>query len=264
MRLATVEFCSYHESVTEALDRISARETLAKQSAVLIKPNLINASPHPVTTLAECCEVVIKYVRSCSKADIIIAEGCGDPSCETDEIFNLLGYREIGIRHGVPLIDLNKSPLKKLKNKSFPVFPETYLPKIAFTHFIISLPVLKAHSLAIITGTLKNMMGFAPPKYYSQKFGRWKKSVFHENIQQAIIDLNKYRSPDLSLLDATVGLSEYHLGGLHCSPPVKKIVAGFHPLEVDREAATLLGLDWKGIPHLSSEIQFEQYSPTND
>ena len=264
MHLATVDFHSYYESVTVALDSIGARKMLAKQSAILIKPNLINASPHPVTTPAENCEVVIKYVRYCTKADIIIAEGCGDPSCETDEIFNLLGYREIGIRHGVPLIDLNKSPLKKLESKHCSVFPQIYLPEIAFTHFIISIPVLKAHSLAIITGTLKNMMGFAPPKHYSQKFGRWKKSVFHENIQSAITDLNSYRSPDLSLMDATVGLAEYHLGGHHCSPAVKKIVAGVNPLEVDREAATLLGLDWKKIPHLSSKIQCKQYFVPDD
>ena len=51
-----------------------------------------------------------------------------------------------------------------------------------------------------------------------------------------------------------MGLAEFHLGGRHCSPPVKKIIAGFSPLEVDRQAAKLLGLDWKKIPHLAKEI----------
>jgi uncharacterized protein (DUF362 family) len=99
------------------------------------------------------------------------------------------------------------------------------------------------------------MIGFAPPKFYSGRFGGWKKSVFHQNLQQSIIDLNSYRSPDLSLMDASVGLAEFHLGGSHCSPPVKKIIAGFSPLEVDRQAAKLLGLDWKRIPHLAQVSQ---------
>jgi len=248
--VVTIDFSSYRESVAVAFDMIGARQALAKQSAILIKPNLTNASPHPVTTPVGCCEAVVEYVRSCSKSDIVIAEGCGDPSLETDEIFDLLGYRGMAIRHAVPLVDLNTAPLRKLANKNCSVFPEIYLPEIVSTHFIISLPVLKAHTLSIITGTLKNMIGFAPPKYYSGRFGVWKKAVFHGNIQQAIIDLNRYRSPDLSLMDATVGLAESHLGGRHCSPPAGKIIAGFDPLEVDRKAAMLLGLDWKRIPHL--------------
>lgn len=254
MRLAMIDFCSYHESVAEALDKIDARNTLAKQSSILIKPNLTNASPHPVTTPAVCCEAVIEYIRSCSKATIVIGEGCGDAFLETNEIFDLLGYRKLARRHSVTLVDLNTSPLRKLENKNCPVFPEIYLPEIAFTHFIISVPVLKAHSLSMITGTLKNMIGFAPPKYYSGRFGGWKKSVFHKNMQQAIIDLNRYRSPDLSLMDASVGLAEFHLGGRHCLPPAKKIITGSNPLEVDRQAAKLLGLDWKRIPHLAQEI----------
>jgi len=252
MPLATVDFHSYPQTVTTVLDAISARQTLSEQSAVLIKPNLVNASPHPVTTHAACCEAVVQYVQSCSKADIIIAEGCGDSFRETGEIFDLLGYRDVSTRHNVQLVDLNSLPLKKLENKRCPAFPEIHLPEIAFTHFIISLPVLKVHSIADITGTLKNMIGFAPPKHYSSGSGGWKKAAFHRNMQQAIIDLNTYRVPDLSLMDASVGLAEFHLGGRHCSPPVGKMIAGFNPWEVDRTAAALLGLDWKKIPHLNT------------
>ena len=133
------------------------------------------------------------------------------------------------------------------------VFSEIYLPEIAFTHFVISVPVLKAHSLAMLTGALKNMMGFAPPKYYGEQSGGWKKSAFHADMQEALLDLIHYRSPDLAIMDASVGLSDYHLGGRHCDPPVGKILAGFDPMAVDRKAADLLGLDWKNIRHLVSE-----------
>ena len=254
MTLATVDFSSYNESVPAAFEKIDAGKILSKQSAILIKPNLINATPHPVTTPAACCEAVIQYIRSCSSADIVIAEGCGDSVLETDEIFHLLGYRDLATQYAVPLVDLNRASLKKFENKNLEVFPEIYLPEIAFTHFIISLPVLKAHSMATVTGTLKNMIGFAPPKYYSGSFRGWKKSVFHKNMHQAIIDLNRYRRPDLSLIDASIGLADFHLGGRHCSPAVKKIIAGFNPVEVDRQAAQLLGLNWKQIPHLLQEI----------
>ena len=127
-----------------------------------------------------------------------------------------------------------------------------YLPTIAYDTYIISVPVLKAHSLADITGTLKNMMGFLPPEHY-QRGGHWKKAAFHADIHRAIIELNRYVTPNLTLLDARIGLAEYHLGGAECNPHVCKLIAGFNPLAVDRKAAELLGLNPDGIPHLAVE-----------
>ena len=250
--IAMVEFSNYTESVKKAFDIIGAGAILAKEKKILIKPNLVNSSPYPVTTPPECCEAVIRYLKDCTDADLIIAEGCGDKDLETDDIFRLLGYSKMAEKYNIPLKDLNYEPLKKLSNPDCPVFPEMYLPKIAFTHYIISVPVLKAHSLAEVTGSLKNIMGFAPPEHYSGEFGIWKKSVFHNNMHQSILDLNRYRTPDLTLMDASTGLSGFHLGGPECEPPINKILAGFNPIDLDRKAAELLGLDWKTIPHLSS------------
>ena len=70
-----------------------------------------------------------------------------------------------------------------------------HLPEIVFDTFLLSVPVLKAHTLAGITLTLKNMMGLPPPAHYQQRNG-WKKSKFHHSIGLAIADLNRYRCPD--------------------------------------------------------------------
>jgi len=69
---------------------------------------------------------------------------------------------------------------------------------------------------------MKNMMGAAPPKHYQQG-GHWKKASFHHGIQQALFELNCYRTPDFTLLDATVGMSQAHLWGPTCSPAVNKL-----------------------------------------
>jgi len=248
--IAEIEFVSYAESVPVVFDAVGAAEALRRQSAILIKPNLINASPPPITTPAECIAAVIEYVRSCSKAAIVVGEGCGDSSLETDEVFDGLGYRELAQRLDVELVDLNHAPLTKLANGDCSVFPQMYLPEIAMSHYLISVPVLKAHSFSQITGTLKNMIGLAPPKHYSGQYGSWKKAVFHGKMHRSIVELNRYRTPDLSLMDATVGMPDFHLGGPHCDPPVNKLVAAFDPLAVDRRSAELLGLQWQDIEHL--------------
>ena len=249
MKPVAVSFTSYQKSVAEALDAIGAPEVLAKQKAVLIKPNLTNDTPPPVTTPVECCAAIVDYVRRHSEAEIAIAEGCGEPYYETDHVFKALGYTALAKQADVDLVDLDKVPTKRLKDKSCKVFREFHMPEIALTHYVISAPVLKAHSLADITGAMKNMMGFAQSRYYQQG-GHWKKSAFHNRMHQSIAELNLYRAPDLSVIDARIGLAEYHLGGAECDPPVNKILAGFSAREVDRLSAKLLGLDWRSIPHL--------------
>jgi uncharacterized protein (DUF362 family) len=249
---AIKEFHGYGKTVFSVFDAIHAADILSGQTKILIKPNLINASPHPVTTPAACCAAVIEYIRSVSQAAIVIGEGCGDESMETHEVFSRTGYDRLSEKYNIPLVDLNTAPLTRVSNSECSVFPEMHLPTIALTHFIISVPVLKAHSLATITGSMKNMMGIAPPTYYSGGFGGWKKAVFHKRIHQAILDLNRYCTPGLTLLDATIGLADYHLGGRRCDPPVNQLIAGFDPAAVDRKAAECLGLDWRRIPHLLS------------
>ncbi len=254
---AIVEFTNYAESVKKAFDEVKACETLARQTAILIKPNLLGPQPFPVTTSIECCDAVLDYVRTCAPdAEIIVGEGCGDPNMETNEVFLELGYADWALEKNVKLIDLNDAPLEWRENSDCKRFPEISLPEIAFTHYIISLPVLKAHSLSTVTGTLKNMMGFAPPRHYSGgRYGCWKKAVFHENLEEAILDLNRYRTPDLTLMDASVGLAEFHLGGPECDPPIGKILAGFDPVDIDRIGAELLGFDWRSIGHLAETTE---------
>jgi len=248
--LAGVEFSSYTDSVSQALDAVDARARFRRLSAVLIKPNLVTTSAHPVTTASQCCAALITYIRSCSHADIVIGEGTGDPTCQTRDVFDLLGYGKLSSQYGVGLVDLNEAPVRRLTNTHCRLFPEIYLPEIVFTHYVVSVPVLKAHTLAGMTGTLKNMVGLAPPAYYRRGSGGWKKSFFHTDIHRAIKELNSYRTSDLSLVDASVGLADFHLGGRRCEPPVGKILAGSDPVAVDRMGAELLGLDWESIPYL--------------
>ncbi len=251
----TLPFSSYRKSVPAILDAVGADRVLAEQTAVLLKPNLVNASPHPVTTPPECCEAVIAYVRAHCNAEIVVAEGCGDALMETGDVFEALGYADMAKRLGVALLDLNRAPLRTVRIPECPVFPEMHLPEAAFTNFIISLPVLKAHSLAGLTGTLKNMLGFAPPEHYSGVHGSWKKAVFHGRLQQSILDLARYVRPHLTLLDATQGLASFHLGGDTLSPPPNRLIAGGDPRAVDRTAADLLGIDWRTIRHVAERLQ---------
>lgn len=247
---AVKEFAGYRETITACLDQLKAGRVFKRRKLIILKPNLINASPFPITTHPDMIRAVVEYIRRHSRARLVIAEGCGDPGLETSEVFAGLGYDHLAEEYGLELVDLNREPLIRLKNPECKVFPEIFLPRIALKGVLISAPVLKVHSFAGVTLAMKNMMGLAPPEHY-QNGGRWKKAFFHKSMHRSVFELNLYRVPDLSIIDATVGMAEYHLGGRTCEPPVNRIVAGFDPVAVDARGAGLLGLSWRNIPHIS-------------
>jgi uncharacterized protein (DUF362 family) len=245
------KFVNYTESAAHCMFAAGLPAILEQDRPVMLKPNLVNASPHPVTTPPAFCEAVIVFVRRHTAAPIVIAEGCGDADLDTPQIFDRLGYWELAQRHDIELLDLNEAALTCRADDTCRQFPEMWLPEAVFTHVLISLPVLKAHSLCRFTGSMKNMMGLAPPQHYAGHHGTWKKALFHENLDNAICDLNRYRSPDFTVMDATIGLADFHLGGARCDPPVNCILAGTDARAVDRQAAALLGLDWRRVGHLA-------------
>lgn len=249
---AACEICpfeSYQESLPTLLDKIGAAAVLSRQQQILLKPNLVNTSPPPITLPVAAMEVLVKYIRSCSEAELIIGEGTGMANLTSFDIFRCHGYDRLAEQYGLRLVDLNEAETQRLTDPQCQVFPEFYLPKLAFESFIISFAVLKAHSLADVTLTMKNMLGF-PSHHHYQQGGHWKKSAFHTRMHQAIFELNHYRKPDLSLIDASIGMAEYHLGGPTCDPPVNKLLAGFDPVAVDAAGAQLLGFNWPDIEHI--------------
>ncbi len=246
---ATTEFCSYEETITALLKDIGAPEVLRRQQRILIKPNLVNASPPPVTLPVAACAGLVKACRQWSDAEIIIAEGTGEKHLTTDEIFAIHGYDRLAKEEGIALVDLNEADLIELRDERNKVFPAFMMPRLVMESFLLSAAVLKAHSLAAVTLSMKNMIGVAPPAYY-QKGGHWKKSAFHHQMQSSIFELNRYCTPDLAFIDATIGLADYHLGGPTCDPTPNKLLAGFDPVAVDAAGSELLGIPWRQVGHI--------------
>ncbi len=248
--VAVEDFVSYAISIPRALDAIGAGALLACRQRIVLKPNLVNHSPHPITTPPGCIEAIIDYIRSHGGAGIAVAEGSGDGN--TGRAFRELGYEEMAARKGVELIDLDAQPFERFTNPRMGLLKEFYLPRAVLDCFLISVPVLKAHSMAKVTLAMKNMFGIAPARIYGGS--AYKKARLHgrnnEELQQYIFELNQYRKPDLCVIDATIGMATAHLWGPQCEPPVNKILAGADPVAVDARGAELLGFDWRDIGHI--------------
>ncbi len=237
----------YAETVPRVLNALDARTVFSRQRVIVIKPNLIEAQPPPITTDVQCVEAIVAYCKHCSSARILVAEGSG--GCETSECFAKLGYNRLGNDYGVELVDLNQAKTVTLKAPSNVFLKEFHLPEILLECYLISVPVLKAHSMAEVTLGMKNMMGAAPERYYGVG-GHYKKWGLHRKLHQAIIEINKFRKPDLTVIDAAVGMAEAHLWGRKCDPPVGKLVASYDVVAADRVGCDLLKKDWRRVEHI--------------
>lgn len=246
----TTKFISWEKSIPLLLEQAGLEEHLTDSNRpILIKPNLVEALAPPITTPAGLVFALVEYLRTITDSRIIIGEGCGALNYETWHAYDELGYTTPAEKLHVELVDLNSEELVLLSEEKFTRWPEMYLPRIALESFLLSIPVLKAHSMAGVTLTMKNMMGLAPPSHY-QRDNSWKKSAFHHRIQESIADLNRYRTPDFTLLDATVGMPDGHLWGPSCIPPVNMLAAGYDPVAMDAYGTSLLKQNWQDIGHI--------------
>jgi uncharacterized protein (DUF362 family) len=244
-QVAKVKFIDYHSSIAQALDMIDADKKLPQQGIIIIKPNLTNSSPPPVTTSVKAVEAVYKYCKAHTKAKIVIGDGCGSGS--TPDVYSALGYADISKKHGIELIDFNEADTITLENKSALQLKSFYMPTIVRNAFIISLPVLKDHSFTKTTIAMKNMFGIAPGKYYK---GSWNKSKLHSpSTDKSVVDVCMYKKPDLSIVDASIALKGMHLSGKHIK--LGLILGGFDPVAVDTIGSELLGHNPKKIEYLT-------------
>jgi uncharacterized protein (DUF362 family) len=243
--VARINFTDYEQSVTKALDLIGVADRLPQAGLIIIKPNLTNADPPPVTTNVKAAEAICSYCKLHTKARIAIGEGCGHGT--TAETFEANGYTTLAAKYGIELIDFNQEKAVLLKRKDAFQLKELYVPQITENAFIISLPVLKDHCFTTTTVAMKNMFGLAPAPYYR---GSWNKSKLHSpSTHKSVVDVCLYKKPDLSVVDASVALSGSHLSGTH-----KKfglILASFDPVAVDAVGSELLSHNPKRIQYLT-------------
>ena len=238
-------FKDYEKTVFKLMDLLDAAPLLAGQSLVLLKPNLVTSSPPPVTTDVGMVAAVAKWCREVTTATILVVEGSGEG--DTHRNYRHLGYRKVPADD---FIDLDREEIAEYAHPEAERFPKIWLPRLVTQGFLISIPVLKDHSIAGVTLSIKNMVGALPAGRYG---GYWsfKKSAVHDgDLDQAIADLARYRPPDLALVDGRIGMKGSHLSGMPCCPQKRVLIGGRNPWAVDARAAWILGRSWEKVGHL--------------
>jgi uncharacterized protein (DUF362 family) len=165
--IATSAGLGRYQNIAAALQRLEEKP----RGKLLLKPNLVAgglAASHVDAVRGVLDNLDIK----------LIAEGSG---IDTNELYSMLGYRKLAREYGVDLVDINRTggwrravEFELIDGSKVKVRVSSYAKR----YNIVSLALPKTHDHAIVTLTLKNMMGFVHPEDkglvhgYSATFGR--------------------------------------------------------------------------------------------
>lgn len=129
--------------------------------SVLIKPNITMpyAPELGICTSPKVVEGIIIYLRKTGIEDIVIGEGAGGAK-DMNNYFKVSNYRELSERLNVPLINLNQDKAVILHGNYLKKIP---VAKTAIDRFVINVPKMKTHRMAIVSCAMKNMMGTILP-----------------------------------------------------------------------------------------------------
>lgn len=237
----SIKFRSYPETLASLLKVINLEKELKKHSKIVLKPYLgVSADKTPIGTPVEFAEQILRFCLKNKNpvAEVFIAEGAD--GAETMELFESFGYTKLAERYSVGLIDLNSAETEKIEFANFLKFSNVMYPKVLKESFVISIPKLMQNDEFAMLGSISNMLGAYPAKHYRGWFAKNKSKLRKWPLKYAVHDISQCKMPDFAIIDAS------EKGAL---------LAGL-PLDMDKQAAKLIGMEWKNVGYLRLAEQF--------
>ena len=210
---------------------------------VVVKPN-IGWAKTPETAANTNPELVKQIIEHCFKAgakEVYLL----DHTCNAwRDCYKKSGLAEVAKAAGAKVVCGNyKKDYRTID------IPQGKRLKSAMVHKIIldcdvliNVPVLKNHGGAVMTCSMKNLMGVV-----------WDRRYFHKNnLQQCIADFVTVRKPDLNVVDAFRVMKNGGPRGRRLADVVEMRYQLISPdiVAVDTAASKILGINSKRIPHL--------------
>lgn len=227
------------------------QDIVKKGDLVLIKPNLctIDAAGSPRTTDYRTVQKIVELVKGLGASGVIIADGTIAGDAFSKPYLRSNKYDTI---QGVELLNfnaLNEEDCYELKPDKSMTGKALFIPKIYMdADVVINVAKLKTHFQpdAVVSLSLKNSIGVPSGRIY----GVGSKDGLHNlGLKESIVDINKIRKPDFSLIEGIVGGEGY--GPLNNTPVKSGIIfAGKDPVALDAIAMTFMGFNVEDAPHV--------------
>jgi uncharacterized protein (DUF362 family) len=239
------------DTLEEAVNLIGGLK--GSRSPFVIKPNLCT---HPQLDITRFATTDVRMVealaglalREDEHLSIKIVESDSMDKYANEATWRAFGYRDlsnrlIGSGHDVSLINLSEPPLVKMRVDG-EYFKELEINELlARPMYLASVAIAKTHPITYVTGVIKNLFGLLPRK---------RKIFYHPvdnstDFNNVIVDLARFLTPDLCIVDAIVGMEDVIHGRLR---RVNTMIVGKKPASVDATMARIMGFEPEKIRHL--------------
>ena len=264
--IVSIERCARHgdleavrTALTHLLDRIGGIESIVSPGdRVLLKPNLIldrvyttgvTTNPQVVFGMADLC-------RAAGAREVVVAEGSA-VGADTGAVLRNLGFYELAEQHGCRIVNFHQDTYEHVVNPMGKNIKRIRMPRSWMeADVVINLPCMKTHDALGATLGLKNMKGVIHPQD-KKRFHKW-------GLEQCIVDLSHLTLPELTVMDATIGLEG---DGPVVGDPVNLglLLASKDTVALDRICLEIMGFDRDeiGYVHLAAEAGLGRDDPAD-
>lgn len=193
-------------SIREHFKRLGVDKKLTSDMRVLIKPNLVmKRKPEDFTTTHPLVVGgVIAVLKEMGISDIVIADSPGGQYAKValSGIYETCGMKKTAEEYGVSLNNDFGSFERKCENSKL-VSSFTLINPVKDSDYIINVCKMKTHTMATISGAVKNYFGTIPGLMKPELHWRFPDK---NDFCEMLVDLCQTVNPDLNIVDAIVSM----------------------------------------------------------
>jgi len=257
--IALLKCDEYHLStlkakILEGFSHLSLDPSVFRGRRVLIKPNLLNASPveKAVVTHPEFFRAVLQLVKAHGGRPLMAESPAFQP---LRKVMKKTGYERVIAEEGCEVADPNETAV--LFHQEPAEYRRFELAKALFdADLVLNLPKFKTHGLTYITGAVKNSFGLIQGLTKSQWHLKARSSeAFSGLLLDLYLALLKGFDPPkryIHIMDAITGLEGEGPGAAGHPKKIGAVVIGEDAVAVDSVAVSLAGLDKRKVHTLRS------------
>jgi len=251
--VSIVKYEKAYESVRKAVDLSQGLNHLPANAKVFIKPNIVfwtkatNFPKYGVITTSRIVEDMVIMLKERGIDDIRIGEGTvlRDPKDMATQLhaFESLGYGELTKRFGVKHINIWQRPFEKVDLGDGVELK--FNTDILNSDFVVDLPVMKTHSMTVVSLGIKNLKGMIDIPSRKKCHNTHPQKDLHFWVSR----LADKMPPIFTLLDGIYTAER----GPNIDGRMRRsnlLVASADILSADMVGAKLLGYEPSAVPHL--------------
>ncbi len=236
---------SLRAAVSRAVSSVCDLPAIVAGKRVVLKPNVFAPNPPPITTDPRVVVAVADLCREAGAHSVTVAEGRSISTAKyrkaantTRGCFEVTGMAAALAAADIPAVYLEDDEFVDVPLPDAQILKTAHVPRtIMEAEVFINMPVMKIHSLAMVTLAIKNLHGII------SDYDKLYQHCYREQaLARKLTDLLRIRHIDLNVMDALVAQEADHATE---GRPVEMglILASADAVALDAVAGAVMGLD---------------------